>query len=175
MEGKLTETERLVVAALRDIDDNWKSIGDGSAAWTRAIKDSVGRIGLNQKFNVFAAQCEFEDNGEWLFDLCWCHEDQGILVDIPLVMEIEWDPYGLLDDFQKLIVARASHRVMVSWHPNESGWNRSVEQFRTQVKAYRGTTPTDRYLLCGWIDKPDELRICLLASEVCLTISEVAN
>lgn len=153
--------EQKIVASLRQLDEQWESIGEGKAVWTRAIKEAVGGVGKSLDYEVYAAQCKYEANGEWLFDLSWIHQDGEIILDMPLALESEWDPRGILEDFQKLLVSRAIHRVMVFWQPDPDAWRRCFDQLITQIRTYRGTQSGDRYLFCCWIKDPDELRIQL--------------
>jgi hypothetical protein len=153
--GDLIEAK--VIATLRKLDDGWQSVGSRDASWTRAVKNAVGRVGKSLGYRVYGAQCEFEANGEWLFDLSWIEERRGIVVDIPLVLESEWDPRGILDDFQKILVSRAAHRVLVCWQPTPQAWKHCENQLLNQIERYRGTQKDDRYLLCCWVGSQEKL------------------
>ena len=58
---------------------------------------------------------EHRDGAEWLYDTTWLElDDTGRIKSIPLVAECEWGSQGEVeDDLQKLLVARATLRVMV--------------------------------------------------------------
>ena len=157
----LDEIEQKIRAALNQLDEQWKSLGDADAAWTRAIKNSVGRIGESLGFEVYAMQCDFEENGEWLFDLTWLNENGEFVLEFPLALESEWRPKGILDDFQKLLVSRAEHRVMVFWQRSADAYENCLDQLIGQIAAYHGTLRGDRYLFCCWIESLDKLRIRL--------------
>lgn len=161
----LCDIEQKVVESLLELDANWQSIGTGSAAWTRAIKNAIGRLGRDRDFEVFGAQCDFENNGEWVFDLAWFETDGDVALDMTLALESEWDPRGVLEDFQKLLVSRARYRVMIFWQPSEAAWKRCEARLTDQIRRFKGSAPGDRYLLCCWCGEPDaleELRINLV-------------
>ena len=159
MESGPDAVEQEVITALRTLDNESESIGSDDPAWTRAVKDAIGKVGRNLGFKVYAAQSEFEENGEWVFDLSWLEEQGDLVVDIPLVLESEWNPPGVLEDFQKLLVSRAAHRVLVCWQPTPHACDRCFDQLVSQIRRFRGTREDDRYLLCCWIEDPEELRI----------------
>ena len=47
--------------------------------------------------------------------MVWLQNDGAHVVGVPFVFEFEWSIHlrDLLEDFQKLLVARAEHRVMI--------------------------------------------------------------
>ncbi len=151
--------EQKVMTALRQLDDDWESIGSDDPSWTRAVKNVIGGVGKNLGYEVYAAQSDFEAKGEWVFDLSWFEEKGDLVVDMPLVLESEWNPPGILEDFQKLLISRGLHRVMVCWQPTPQAWRQCLSQLITQIRSYRGTQEGDRYLLCCWIEDPEELSI----------------
>jgi hypothetical protein len=134
--------------------DNANQFADSDAAWTRAIKNSLGRLGVSLGYTVYAAECDFEENGEWLFDMVWLEQDEWVR-SVPLVMESEWTPKEVWDDFEKLLVARADHRVMVLWARTETQARTRIEELIKGVAAYRRTEPGDRYLFACWVDELD--------------------
>jgi len=52
----------------------------------------VGQLGKALGYQIYGAQCDFEANGEWVFDLSWFEERNGDVIDMPLVLESEWRP-----------------------------------------------------------------------------------
>lgn len=65
-------------------------------------------MGSDQGFRTYASGCDKADWGEWLYDLVWLRMEDGHVVDVPLIMESEWDRNGLMDDFAKLVVGQNS-------------------------------------------------------------------
>ena len=153
----LDKTERAIREALIHLDKTWWRYPKTDGAWTRAVKNAVGTIGHKLGYRVYAASSKFERNGEWVFDLGWFKMRGEIIVDVPLALESEWSPGDAMDDFQKLVVCRARHRVMVLWAPKRTSANRLITSLIRQVATYRGSQPGDRYLFCCWVDKPDQL------------------
>ena len=92
-----------------------------------------------------------------VFDLGWFKMRGDIIIDLPLALESEWDPAGAMDDFQKLLVSRARHRIMILWVRKRTSADRLVSSLIRQVARYRGTQSGDRYLFCCWVDRPDQL------------------
>ena len=80
-------------------------------------------------------------------------EDGLVLKSVPLVMECEWhrDYEELLDDFQKLLVVRADHRIFLC-EQKPKHWNDCVRKFIEQVRCYGGTVIGDRYVFGSWTE-----------------------
>ncbi len=148
--------ERSVIAALTRVDHDYQSFGPTSGPWTRAVKNAVGTLGAQSGFVVYAANCNFEHNGEWLYDLTWSDEDPELTFGLPLVLESEWEPKDILWDFSKLVTARARHRVMVFWGGTPKSTQQTLDLMVKQIEVFRGTQQGDRCLFCYWVEKPDQ-------------------
>lgn len=155
----MDNVETAVVKALKLLEGRAESLGDGSSVWTRAIKDAVGDVGVSLGFQVYAAECKFEENGEWLYDLSWFQEDNDSVIDMPLALESEWAPRDIMEDFQKLLVSRAGYRVMVFWAQTVEARQRNVDKMITQIQRYQRTQKNDRYLFCCWVEDSDKFEI----------------
>ena len=76
--------------------------------------------------------------------------DAGFLVTLPLVVECEWSPDPEIDgDFQKLVQARAEHRLWIFRVDTAEDIARYFRACKEQIVAYRGTEKGDRYLFAG--------------------------
>lgn len=159
LNNRLNIVERRVEAAIRRVDHNYRVLGSKSAKWTRAIKNEVGRLGEKLGFTVYGAQCVFWRNGEWMFDLTWSNENAVYAFRLPLVMEIEWDPTGILWDFCKLLAARADLRVFVFWASTRASAAQTSTKLITQIRRFRGSVAGDRYLFSYWTNQPEKLFI----------------
>jgi hypothetical protein len=144
----LDEIERAIQAVLQSIPASESTSGDNlyrRAAWTRAIKEKLRA--LAQKFKCHAVE------GEWLYDLCWYEMtkgEAGYLLRVPLVMECEWTPDSDMDgDFQKLVQARAEHRLWIFQAATADDIERYFDRCREQVATFRGSERADRYLMAG--------------------------
>ena len=105
---------------------------EGKTGWTQAINTTLCMIGREHFGMVVGASKVVEgthlDHGEWLYDVTWCDHDEDERMDgLPLVAECEWtNTIGhILEDFQKLLVARAGvHagvRLMIHEHFTNHG------------------------------------------------------
>ncbi len=110
MELKLDSIEKKVKAALDDLhkpSNHWSA-----PKLTRKVKEAVGSLGKDLAFTVYWTG----HGGERIYDLCWREEgDDDLVLNTPLAMECELSPdYGaILQDFQKLLVSRAAHRILL--------------------------------------------------------------
>jgi len=98
--------------------------------WTKEIKERLCELGHKLGYKVCASNYNDKDWGEWLFDLVWLLSDKnGYLTSVPLVMECEWDyrSTNIEDDFQKLILARAHHRIMIFQQKTKDEVLRGIE------------------------------------------------
>ena len=119
------------------------------AEWTNAIKTQLRDLGWDLGYDVCTSGFNGETDPEWLYDLVWYQEnEQGFLMDVPLVAESEWQmrPKDIKFDFEKLLAARANHRLMVCQCRKKFKEER-LQYFRAAVKVYRHRLPGDRYLI----------------------------
>lgn len=145
-----------VIAALRGIEAKSESISQTDVAWTREVKNAVAALGRNQGYSVYASSCDTADDGEWLFDLTWMKYDpDGYMRRLPLVLESEWTPIEVLDDFCKLVVARAEHRVMVFWANSEKSADKVIAKLVDEAANSGLARPGDRYLFAVWLEQED--------------------
>jgi hypothetical protein len=148
----LDNVEQDVVDSLNDLEErskSWSIASSRATEFTREVKMAIGLVGKKYDCTICSSEHEY---CEWLYDLCWRNLDENDLVlNLPLVMECEWHTgYDeLLDDFQKLLVARADHRVFLCQQKPEH-WAERVGQFIEQVRRYDGTKAGDRYLFGSW-------------------------
>jgi hypothetical protein len=130
---------------------NWSD-----AQWTREVKTAMALLGQEWASDVWARDCDCPvKGGEWLFDEVWLTYRDRCLVDVPLVMESEWNPKGVFDDFEKLLVARAKYRVLVFSATTCADAAKSFEEFEQRVRQFEFTTPGDRYLFACWTNETD--------------------
>ena len=113
--------------ALKDIADEYRGKGHGNRAWTTVIKSRMIELGHQRNWLVCTAGATKPkaDWGEWLYDLCWiknaASKPYDMFREMGLAMEIEWSTTtdAIVEDFQKLLCAKAGHKVMVfQEHPD---------------------------------------------------------
>ncbi len=80
--------------------------------------------------------------------------DSGLYIGrVPVALECEWTPGNeTLWDFQKLLVSRARHRVLVMWARTARAAARAMKDLTQQVSRFRQTRGGDRYMLACYVD-----------------------
>lgn len=97
----------------------------GREYWTSKFLGKLEKIGESLNYKVYPdkdKESKSKIHGEWMFDLCWSMEGanpddwmtkyQGL----KLICESEWslDKGAILYDFQKLAVAKADIKIMIT-------------------------------------------------------------
>src|SRR3989442_13116330 len=77
--------------------------------WTEGLQRRLCDVGRELGYEV---RCSL-DGGEWLYDVLWLDRVNGLIRDIPLVLESEWKQKAATYDFDKLLVAQGRHKAMV--------------------------------------------------------------
>jgi membrane-bound inhibitor of C-type lysozyme len=130
--------------------ENW----DFEVYWTKGIKETLYNIAKRNEYNyhVAASGIKSKDSGEWLYDLVWYNWGQGFLEDVYLVVESEWlkDLADIQLDFEKLIVARSKHRLMIFQADTEQILKSHIEELNTIVDKCKISTSGDRYLYAAY-------------------------
>ena len=146
------EMIRQILNAIDEIEgmqcrDQWSN-----PEWTRKIKTALCKVGIRNGYYVCASSVDVEkDCGEWLYDVCWLDYD-GKLRRMRMAAESEWGKNigDIDDDFSKLLIARASLRVMVCdgrhLPDGEQGID-TAKRLRQWVGAYCDRRVGDTYLL----------------------------
>ena len=132
-----------------------KEVAAGKAKWTQIIKERLCRLATDHRAYVCANRCGKASYPEWLYDVVWLRVDAGplttMILDSPFVAEIEWSRDGAVrDDFQKLLLSRADTRLIVFQAWDEWRVQKMMDELVEQVKAYKRSQDSDRYLLAGY-------------------------
>ena len=87
--------------------------------------------------------------------MIWLNYSGDTLLSVPLVLESEWEREigDLMDDFQKMLLARADLRVMIFCMEKEKKGRDIIEKFINQVETFHPTEPNDHYLFAFWCDE----------------------
>ena len=133
------------------------SLQDSSKEWTQAIKTMLCDLGHNFGYQVGAGGVK-SSYGEWLYDVTWMEYSRGYqpglenrLVDAHLVAECEWgDQTAIKDDFEKLLLARASIRLMIYDGNQVPGSAAIAERLVQYVRNFNGSSAEDVWLLAAW-------------------------
>ena len=118
---------------------------------TEAVKNKLSEIG-QEKLGCYvcASGVQRANWGEWLYDVTWLEYDcdGGSLVDAHLAAECEWGNCGdIKDDFQKLLLARASVRLMIFGGWDECGSKRKLEWIANEIGNFKPSLDEDAWLL----------------------------
>lgn len=145
------------------------------AAWTALMKNALTDLGQdpNYKYKVATSQCSEADDTEWLYDLVWYrHEpsawltakkpvpkfaDLPLLTEVGLVAESEWhnDPVSIRNDFEKLLLANAPLRLMITCTNKPLEVQQYFDYFEAAVLQYRQVTPGAHYLIAILVNDTD--------------------
>ena len=96
----------------------------------------------------------YRDYGEWLYDVVWLNywedHDDHPLRSVPLVAECEWGFYKRIkEDFQKLLLARATVRLMI-YNGDHEGSRQTAERLAKHIRKFNGSHVEDAWLLAAW-------------------------
>ena len=119
--------------------------------WTIEIKNRICKIGKERGYEVRASSSEEAHSAEWLYDVIWRKMSGNKVVDVGLVLESQWDRSGIVDDFQKLLLARAELRCMIFCTASKQSAEVEIGELINQVGKFSGTQPSDKYLFCAWL------------------------
>lgn len=120
--------------------------------WTEKVLPTLCKLGRRLGYTARSAPNEHRDGNEWLYDVTWCDCDtDDRLISVPMVAECEWGDLGKIEyDFEKLLLARATVRVMVytAWYARNSYDPAEVinKKLREHVRTFNGARG-DTYLL----------------------------
>ena len=158
-DGHLDVGSLAVMEAVRTgLDSLTLTAQDGTTHWTKAIKTELckrGRaLGCRARASVGFSR-EFER--EWLYDVTWTEYSRGYepgaqnqLLDVHLVAECELGNFiEIKNDFEKLLLARATLRLMIYDGNQDPGSDAIADQLAEYVTHFRGTLDPDAWLLAA--------------------------
>ena len=124
--------------------------------WTIQLKNDIGDLGAANRWSICTSGSGFKDRGfdcEWLYDLIWYRntEPDNHLAEVYLVLESEWDmsPSAIKYDFEKLLLAKATLKVMVfqAWDENIADVFGLLQQ---GISVFTKHSADEIYLLAGF-------------------------
>lgn len=135
--------------------------------WTREIKNRICTLGEKMGFGVCASGTKKKDRWEeWLYDVTWFKNNKKdeYIAYFPLVLECEWrDEKEISYDFEKLLLARARHRVMIFQEERKkSNAQEIIEKLKEEARRFKDSQSGDRYFFAGWDYKTDRFEFDLL-------------
>ena len=151
----LDAIEHDIVNSLKKFIDDCEE-WDKNSYWTSGVKDKLIELGHELGYLVATSKKKGKaDWGEWLYDLIWYeNHDSGTmrLKNMPLACEIEWDySFGEIQhDFEKLLVARTQHRLMILQADNHAEIIKTFNALDIIVDGFELKQSGDRYLYIGY-------------------------
>jgi hypothetical protein len=139
----------------------------GAAAWTALMKKALTDLGQdpNYTYKVATSQCSEAEDTEWLYDLVWYRQELSVwltsknppskfgslplLTEVGLVAECEWhnDAVSIRYDFEKLLLANAPLRLMITCTNAPLMVQQYFDYFEAAILQYRQGTPGARHLI----------------------------
>jgi hypothetical protein len=115
--------------------------------WTREVLARIGAVAQSANYVWLT---------NWLWDgVAVVRSATGQVVDMPLVLESEFGVWGdIWFDFEKLLAARSSHRVMVCCANTLAGAKTNLVRLQGIISAFQSGQVGDRYLLACWYGAP---------------------
>jgi hypothetical protein len=128
--------------------------GTSNREWTKRVKECLCTLGKQNGYRIAASHCAGADTAEWIYDMVWAsvQDDPWQFWEMPLAMQCEWSTHSddIVWHFEKLLVAKAHHKLMVFQQAVESDVRDVMEQLKTMVKAFKTSFQGERYLLAGY-------------------------
>ena len=109
--------------------------------------------GLGYRVAARDVDCRYRDDKEWLFDVVWMSLawEPRQLGRIHLVIEVEWGNCGdIMDDFDKLLVARSDVRLMIFQASNQKQVEEPLSLLKAEAQGFEPSQTGDYHLLAGY-------------------------
>ena len=137
----------------------------GKKESTKEVKTKLCQTGRYLGYRVAARDVDdgYRNEKEWLFDVVWMSLawEPRQLKRIHLVVESEWGNCGdILDDFEKLLVARSDVRLMIFQASNEVEVEEMFDLLEREAEGFEQRQAGDYYLLAGYDRRNAIFRWC---------------
>lgn len=124
------------------------------ASWTIRIKERLCDLGHRSGFEVRTEGCSEADAAGWLFDLVWVEQqpDAERFTSMPLAMQFAWgqELKDIVAVFEKLLVAKAGHKVMVFQHSSPTEVRNLMTILVDRIRSFQPLSSHERFLLAGY-------------------------
>jgi hypothetical protein len=149
--------DRIEIEISKALDDLLLSVPRGGASnreWTVRAKEALCALGKRNGYSIAADHCAGADTAEWIYDLIWASGQHRPwqFWEMPLAMQCEWSIHSddIVWPFEKLLVAKAPHKLMVFQQPVESDVRNVMNQLEKMVRVFKTRFEGERYLLAGF-------------------------
>jgi len=150
------DIEREIVDAVKALPQRMDEESRGSdSRWTAELMGTLGELGRKHGFDVCTSKWGRRDGHcwpEWLYDLTWLQMEDHHIINVPLILESEWllSLDHIQPDFEKLLLGRAEHRVMVFQQKDQAAVAEVIEYLKGCIDRFKAGAPGDRYLFLGY-------------------------
>ena len=122
------------------------------------VKQLLVCLGKKRDYTPYASQVR-EGEGEWMCDVVWWdtyRDPDQLLRSIPLAAECEWgNEEAIWHDFQKLLIIRASVRVLIFCAKSRCEALKLQEELECQIRCFESSQEGDRYLFASYVDSEE--------------------
>jgi len=145
------EFELVIEDALRALAGRSEAALWTNATWTQEVRATIGALVRDRGYEWYATDRGLSQ--EWLWDGAAWVQRNGWVIRQSLVMESEWGgPESVKDDFQRLMVARAEHRLMIFGAYSERNAEKIIGELIEHLGRFEQSLPRDRYLFACWLN-----------------------
>lgn len=148
--------EKEIIETLNQIASDSESNNWSTKDWSFKIKSQIAKIGKHQGFEVYASQAENVNGGEWLYDLVWLSYKGTKLINVNLLLESEWTPTDMYDDFQKLLLGKSELKAMIFYVSNVLNFKENIDKMKDEIRSFKYSSSGDRYLLSAYVNETEE-------------------
>ena len=168
-----TQIKEILEAMLNDAAMPKLSKPKSQPKWTREIKSRICTLGEKEKCGVCASGTKKKGHWEeWLYDVTWFKNNNWFknnkkneyIAYFPLVLECEWgDEKEISYDFEKLLLARTRHRVMIFQNTTKkSDVKEILKKLKKEAHKFKDSQKGDRYFFAGYDNNTDSFKFDLL-------------
>ena len=140
--------------AVNSVGVQLNGLGVAPSVWTHIVKSRLCQAGQALGYYVCTSGIAQANHGEWLFDQVWMTwaDAPRRLTRIGLAVECEWclKQDDILDDFEKLFVARADVRLMIFQATDAPRVHALFDLLREKTQGFTQHQPGDYYMLAGY-------------------------
>ena len=156
----MTLTAEVLERCLNNSAKKSKGTVNQSGRQTRTImvKQLLVDLGIKKEYSTYASQVLPKDS-EWMCDVVWWdsyRDGDQLLRSIPLAAECEWgNEEAIWHDFQKLLIIRASVRVMIFRAKSRCEASKLQKKLERQIRCFVSSQEGDRYLFASYVDSEE--------------------
>lgn len=148
----LLPLEKKIISAFKAVNTEALKDDLSDGGWTKLLKVKLCELGEDDGYIACTSGHGERFFGEWLYDLIWYADDaEGRIIELKLILESEWQAGfdHIWYDFEKLLVAKCEHKLMV-FQCNQKNREKFVGKMIEAIDAFYPSVPNERYLFICW-------------------------